>query len=113
MSTQKMVLGLIAGIAAAAHAADAAPALGTSPIVETSGTDIVRVSNAALKQILTKSQNQLAKSNAGEPFVQGKDPPWIQYHNPKADLTGMVISPTGSVRSSFQRLPGIATKPGR
>ena len=86
MSLSKWIFGAMATVMVTAPAINAAPApINAAPAPEVSvaavasGADIVRMSDAALQQILDKAHLQLAaKPRPPRPFVQDSGPTFVQ-----------------------------------
>lgn len=108
MSVSRLVLGALAGVVATVPAV-AGPASQGVVAVEASGSDILRLSDAARDQILDKSHNSLTVLARGKVFVQENGPSWVQWRaQVKAQMDDAAPSAAGDVRLAFaQSMPHI------
>jgi hypothetical protein len=108
MSVSRLVLGALASVVATVPAM-AAPAAQGVVAVETSGSDILRLSDAARDQILDKSHASLTVLARGKVFVQESGPSFVQWRaQVKAQMNDAGPSAAGDVRLAFaQSMPHI------
>ena len=102
MSTSKVVLGTLAGLIATASSCYATPAPNVSAVAEDGGYGVLRLSDAARKQILDKSTLQLAVIK--RPFTQENGPTFVQWRAQQKSM-GENSRPAsaGYVRVAFEQ----------